>query len=511
MQRWSNHLEFASLFHFLLPDVLGNPASGFEDLPNLLGWPETQNFNERTGYVGIVPLFLAAFAIASCRCKFTKFYFFLAAGSILVICGVPPFPALLRALPVVCYMNQMRLLLIVGFSVAVLAGLGWDKLNRITIPRQTRLVAVGFCTVVMATVVCFCIAVHLGLSALDASHWTFLRQQFFMLAGSLIVVVVLAWRPVHWNGWIPTIVCFGWIAVDLLRFGSGYNPAIPRDLYYPRTPAIEWLQTNSPLFRIFGGGAILSPNSAEVFGLNDVRGCDYMSVRRFEELINGHAGEFIFYVNPKTIPQTFPLLNAKYFLSDRELPLDPNLFELVYSKEILIYRFKACLDRALLVYDYQVEPDRAAVLSRVSSTNFDPRKTLLLEDQPSPAQAAIVIHTPSTLATGSARIISYEPDEIEVDASLPRPGYLLLLDTWFPGWSATVNGEAARVYRADYNFRAVSLPAGKSAVHFSYRPQSLQIGIYLCAAGVAALGVACFPAWKRKFHRATMDDEASES
>src|SRR5271166_6459514 len=40
MKRWAAHLPVASLIHFLLPNALGNPALGFEDLPNLLEWPD---------------------------------------------------------------------------------------------------------------------------------------------------------------------------------------------------------------------------------------------------------------------------------------------------------------------------------------------------------------------------------------------------------------------------------------------------------------------------------------
>jgi hypothetical protein len=176
--------------------------------------------------------------------------------------------------------------------------------------------------------------------------------------------------------------------------------------------------------------------------------------------------------------------------------MNPAFDELVYSNEMFIYRFKEGQDRALLVFDEQVEPDRAAVLARVSAQGFDPRRVLLLEDQPAPAKMADSDGPTGTEAGGSVRILSYEPDDIKMDASLPRPGYLLLLDTYFPGWSATVNGQPAPILRADYNFRAVSLPARRSTVCFSYRPESLRIGLYLCAAGILALGAAWFRPWK---------------
>ncbi len=120
---------------------------------------------------------------------------------------------------------------------------------------------------------------------------------------------------------------------------------------------------------------------------------------------------------------------------------------------------------------------------------------MLLEDQPTPANKAAGDVTGGADAGGSVRIVSYEADDIRITASLPRPGYLLLLDTYFPGWSATVNGEPAPIHRADYNFRAVSLPTGNSTVAFSYRPESLRMGLFLCALGTLALGaVFLYPA-----------------
>jgi hypothetical protein len=495
--RWASHLSFPALIHYLLPNALGNPAAGFDDLPNLLGWREADNFNERTGYVGIVPLFFAACAVALRRCKFTKFFCFLAIGSLLVACGCPPFPGILRALPVLCDVNHTRLLLVAGFSLAVLAGLGVDELFRGTDRRRARAAAVAFCAVAGAALLLFLLATGPKIPALDPPHWAFLRRQFLILAGGMAAVLLSAFWPARWNGRVPMAVCLGWTAGDLLCFACGYNPAIPRDRYYPPAPAVEWLQQDRSLFRITGVEA-LPPNTAEVFGLSDARGMDYMTVRRYEELITGRAGDFFFYSNVNTIPAALRLLNVKYILSPRALPLNPDLFELAYSKDISIYRFKECLERALLVCDYEVEPDPSALLSRVLSSGFDPQRVLLLEDQPVPAPAAAVGRTAGTNAEGAARVVSYEPDDVVIDASLSRPGFLLLLDTYFPGWSATVNGKPAPILRADYNFRAVSLPAGEWTVRFSYRPASLRLGMCLCALGLLALGAACFPPWKWK-------------
>jgi uncharacterized membrane protein YfhO len=64
----------------------------------------------------------------------------------------------------------------------------------------------------------------------------------------------------------------------------------------------------------------------------------------------------------------------------------------------------------------------------------------------------------------------------------------LLLDTYYPGWKAYVDEMPAPIYRADYNFRAVSLPAGRSVVRFSYAPWSFRLGILLSVVALAFLG-----------------------
>ena len=494
LDRWSVWLTPNSTVFFLLPHLSGSPAEGFEDTAKFLGLGDLPNFNERTGYVGILPLLFAVWSVAFRRCKFTLFYLFITIGSILVIYGVPPFPAIARMLPVIRDICQTRLLLFVGFGMAVLAGLGWDTFSRMNGRRKVLFVTAGFWVAVSVAMLWLWSAVGPGFQELDQSHRTFLSWQLLVPAGGLIATGVMVLWPSRGGRWIPTAVCLSWTTFDLLWFGIGYNPAIPRDRYYPATPAIEWLEKDNSIFRIFGGGAALIPNTAEVFGLSDVRGYDFTSVRRYEELITGTAGDFFFYRVAGNVPNTLPLLNVKYLLLSKQFALNPQLFELVYTNEAAIYRFKACQERALVVFDHQVG-DAATILTEVRSHKFDPKQVLLLEEEPKIAAdngSKIAVLETNT----SVRITSYEPDEVRVEASLPKPGFLLLLDTYFPGWSATVNGRTTEIYRADYNFRAVSLPAGKSAIRFSYRPEGLNFGMALSLTSLLALGGVWF--WSRK-------------
>ena len=65
------------------------------------------------------------------------------------------------------------------------------------------------------------------------------------------------------------------------------------------------------------------------------------------------------------------------------------------------------------------------------------------------------------------------------------PAFLLLTDAYYPGWTASVNGEPTAVRRADVMFRAVPMPAGESTVVFEYRPDWLPAA--LIAGGIGWL------------------------
>ena len=69
-----------------------------------------------------------------------------------------------------------------------------------------------------------------------------------------------------------------------------------------------------------------------------------------------------------------------------------------------------------------------------------------------------------------------------------RPGLLVLSDAYYPGWRATVDGEAAPIYPTNVLFRGVPIPAGEHTVVFTYAPSGWLLGWGLAAAGAVLLG-----------------------
>jgi uncharacterized membrane protein YfhO len=93
-------------------------------------------------------------------------------------------------------------------------------------------------------------------------------------------------------------------------------------------------------------------------------------------------------------------------------------------------------------------------------------------------------------------IVQDGPNDIKIDVTSSQDAWLVLADTWYPGWRAAVDGEATEVLHANFLFRAVRVPAGVHEITFAYRPVSAVVGSSLSGLGLLALvGMAWL--WRR--------------
>jgi hypothetical protein len=89
------------------------------------------------------------------------------------------------------------------------------------------------------------------------------------------------------------------------------------------------------------------------------------------------------------------------------------------------------------------------------------------------------------------------PGDTRVMVNATEGAWLVVADTWYPGWQAELDGEAVEIYKANYLFQAVYVPPGEHTVHFIYRPASFYLGLVLSGIGllvVATLGLV----WMRR-------------
>jgi hypothetical protein len=111
------------------------------------------------------------------------------------------------------------------------------------------------------------------------------------------------------------------------------------------------------------------------------------------------------------------------------------------------------------------------VTSEESTPDFA-RATVILEGQTKLIQTGC---DPQVAA--SVRKIAESQNRLEIQIVSPSSGYLVIADTFYPGWKAQVDGKPMDILPADYLFRAVAVPAGEHRIVFQYSPLSFQIGL----------------------------------
>jgi len=529
---------------FLAPDFFGNPAH--HQVLDLTTWQWTQvpggstswgikNYVEAASYVGVLPLLLALLGLWRGRRPYVLLFAVLAGVSLLFAFGAPAYALLYYGLPGFSQLHTpFRWVFPYTFSVAVLAGLGLDALLETRRdpwpgPRLVGgsalmaglLMLAGIAASLLSRQPALDLATRL-LASSQAAQKAFGGPALFysyqvrnlgllalLLAASGLLVLLAHPIPRRTLG----IAALGWVAGDLLLFGWGFNPAVDPRLGEFTPPVVEFLRRDQGLFRVtsYGSGNLLWPNAAMLYDIADVRGYDSIIPKQYVEFMNRLEDQsgMLLYNRIAPLRQArsldsplLDLLNVKYILSLQ--PIDRPGYRLVYDSEVLVYENEDVLPRAFVVPRARVVPDRAALLDALPG--LDPRAEVLIEGEPS-AEAPGLALTGDLPALGDrvAEITSYRLTEVRLSVRLDEPAWLVLTDSYFPGWQAYVSTDGAEevevpIYRADGHFRAVGLPAGEHHVRFRYSPMSFKLGLYVSFLGLVALAlVAGYWLWGKVY------------
>lgn len=480
LERWNLRLSPWALLHLVTPLASGSPGWGGEVLSAAFGLGPGDNFVERAGWTGLIPLTLAGLAAWRRRGEpEAAFHLGLAAFCLAAVFGVPPLPWIWKALPGFSSINPTRLLLGWTFAVAVLAGLGAEPDPRDwTAKDRHRARDLGF----LAALACAALTYW----AHGAVRGELTREEAVaaiavtMAAGLEGVLFGLFLDPSR-RAWAALPAAF-----FALTYGWGLNPTAPASTYFPVPPSAGPARAAAGEGRLLGLGWAYEPNTAMLLGLRDARGRDFTTPARYERLVTGRATDFAFWTGEMKADANFALLGVGALAATKKtVAAVPKDWVKVHEGDLFVFRSPKPARRALFVPEARAGTEEE-VLAAVRAPGFDPSRLVWLDDGavPAPVSAA-------KPARGSARIMKESSSSVEVEVEASGPGWLVLLDNWFPGWTAAVDGAPAAVRRADHAFRAVALPAGARRVVFAYEPASLRAGLWLALAGsLALLGAA---------------------
>ena len=123
-------------------------------------------------------------------------------------------------------------------------------------------------------------------------------------------------------------------------------------------------------------------------------------------------------------------------------------------------------------------------------------RAFVVPGAPGAAQGEIALELP--VETRPARIESYSPNQIVVEADLEESGLLVLSELWYPGWRALEHDQELPIQRVEGTLRGVTLEPGLHSVEFLYSPWTVWVG--LAISGTTMLGILAYiahRAWRR--------------
>jgi hypothetical protein len=188
---------------------------------------------------------------------------------------------------------------------------------------------------------------------------------------------------------------------------------------------------------------------------------------------------------PDVIIQAVTLIDERTGMFMPLLPSDRGRFALVHSGDVKIYANRETAPRVRLVHDWQPAATETDALAYLQAQGEAALEKPVVEG-PLPREMA----PQSGVPDGIAEITAYAPERVEIRTVSDSPGLLVLADSYYPGWQATIDDESAPVLATNYLFRGVPIPAGEHTVVMEYQARGWRQGLAWAALGAGmAMGL----------------------
>ena len=428
-----------NLLQFLDPYILGSPKNG--SYPK---WAPGQwgIYWESVAYIGIIPLSLAIALILTTlikksRLKKTVMIFsFLTLISILLALGnSSPLHPIFSIPPFSIFRVPARFLLITQFALVVLASIYIQKINKRKIITAT--------VFLISTVNLFYIFYNYHPIGKTKDWFTEPETAKILRTENTQRIFTIG----HSNQW--------------------------NDFFYQ-----GWKDTN---YYHFARNS-LDQNSNLIFGLAQLGAYESIPPRRsnlLKSIIERGIGEeyniasqsarILASVNVSHIISTLENKNQEFeTISETEKYAD-------YSFRIL--KNKTAPKRIFMTSRYNVVQTVGELTAKFGSPDFDPTVEIILEKEPNAQDLG--------LSSWDSKILAETPTNIRIKTESKGSGFLVLADSFYPGWVASIDRVKTPIYVANVNSRAILVPEGTHEIVYKYRPKSLLIGLSIST--IAAL------------------------
>ncbi len=320
-----------------------------------------------------------------------------------------------------------------------------------------------------------------------------------------------------------TIMVFLLIFIDLSIKEFKLLPLIDRSFYDEKPVYMKYLQNTFGKSRIFSGSIqkdpdvadfpnapsalhsvkvmkqYLAPYTGMVYGVENVVGRPGLGLGLKYQLL---WMSVLRQSNPEMRLRILERSNVGYWINlDQETRFNEDGEPVIRPDRI--YVLKDALPRAYLAPKMRVLEEKA-VLNTYYAASFEPLKEVLLT-QP-------VEFQPSDHFQGQVEQVAYRLNHVTIKTRQDGNGFLVLNDTYFPGWTVTVDGKEREILKANHYYRAVQLGPGEHTLEFDYFPEGFREGLIvssICLLILIALPL-CKPIKRLQFQPSLPSDSGLE-
>jgi hypothetical protein len=483
-------LHPAQLLTGLIPHIYG-AAGDMADYwgPPSYAWTGTGLFTaQNVGqlYIGALPLVMIVGAIVTGRLWEPEIRFFTVAFGVALLYGLgwytPAFRAMYEILPgVSLYRRPADAVFLIGGLGAILAGYAthtlfvtpWQR------PPVRSLVAV-VAVLAFAAVVAVLLAIRID--RLPRLGWPLGLSAVWFAAA----LVLLAWALPR-LALQPRQTALALVALTALDLGLNNGPssssALPATTFEALEPdgrnrvvralKARVVSDESRRDRVeLAGLGFHWPNASMTHRLENTLGYNPVRLGTYSRATG--AEDHVGLPDQRKFSPLFPsygsplanLLGLRWIVTGAPVDtmdkrLDPEALSLVAAIDgAFLYENTAALPRVLFA-DRALAAPFDDILSTGNWPAFDPRTTVLLPEASGPATGR---------RPGVARIVQYGQTRIDIEATSPDGGWVVLNDVWHPWWRAEIDGIPVPILEANVLFRAVEVPPGRHIVVMRFQP-----------------------------------------